>query len=195
MVRMLFSLVLIAGLTSPLFAIDDYVLGPDSMVKEGVPKGKIVEGIWKSDKIYPGTERKYLVYTPAQYDGKTPAALMVFQDGEAYAKLDGGFRAPTVFDNLIAAKEMPVTIGIFLNPAIFPPPTKMPSPQQPELRVRFTRRSVCEVPHRRSAAGTRGEARVGDHRRPGSAGGVRDQFRRHLRVDRRLERPIRSAKC
>ncbi len=41
---------------------------------------------------------------------------MVFQDGHAYVKEDGDFRVPVVFDNLIHKKEMPVTIGIFINP-------------------------------------------------------------------------------
>jgi enterochelin esterase family protein len=112
--------VAVAASTAAAFAIDDYVLGPDSMPKDGVPKGNVVEGIWVSEKIYPGSERKYFVYTPAQYDGSTPAALMVFQDGEAYVKPDGAFRVPIVFDNLIAAKEMPVTIGVFLNPGVIP---------------------------------------------------------------------------
>jgi len=41
---------------------------------------------------------------------------MVFQDGHAYVDVKGQVRVPVVFDNLIAASEMPVTIGIFLNP-------------------------------------------------------------------------------
>lgn len=111
---------LLCLISSSTFAIDDYELGPDSQVKADVPQGKVVEGTWVSEKIYPGTERKYYVYTPAQYDPATPTALMVFQDGEAYAKPEGAFRVPVVFDNLIAAKEMPPTIGIFLNPGVIP---------------------------------------------------------------------------
>lgn len=114
------SLALLLVVASSSLAIDDYVLGPDSMVKDGVPQGKVSDGIWVSENVYPGTERKYFVYVPAQYDPKTPAALMVFQDGEAYVKADGSFRVPVVFDNLIAAKEMPVTIGVFLNPGSIP---------------------------------------------------------------------------
>jgi enterochelin esterase-like enzyme len=45
---------------------------------------------------------------------------MVFQDGGNYASSNGQFRVPTVFDNLIQKKEMPVTIGIFLNPGEVP---------------------------------------------------------------------------
>ena len=41
---------------------------------------------------------------------------MVFQDGWAYADPNGQVRAPTVFDNLIHQGEMPVTIGIFIDP-------------------------------------------------------------------------------
>lgn len=107
-------------LASPVLAIDDYKLGPDSQVQPGVPQGKVVQGKWTSDKIYPGTERDYWIYTPAQYDGSKPACLMVFQDGGGYVKSDGQFRAPVVFDNLIHRKEMPVTIGIFLNPGNIP---------------------------------------------------------------------------
>jgi len=107
--------------TSSMFAADDYKLGPDSQPQEGVPKGTLVQGKWISEKNYPGTERDYWVYTPAQYDGTKPACLMVFQDGAGYAKVDGGFRVPVVFDNLIHKKEMPVTIGVFLNPGNIPP--------------------------------------------------------------------------
>ena len=39
--------------------------------------------------IFEGTERHYWVYVPAQYDGKTPACVMVFQDGKGYADEKG----------------------------------------------------------------------------------------------------------
>ena len=54
------------------------------------------------------------VYVPAAYDGKAPAALMIFQDGDAYRKEHVG----TVVDNLIAEKAMPVTIVVGLNPGV-----------------------------------------------------------------------------
>jgi len=99
---------------------EQYKLGPDSQPQPGVPEGKVTEYDWNNSKVFPGTERKYWVYVPAQYDPKTPAAVMVFQDGGGYVKRDGGWRVPVVFDNLIAKKEMPVTIGIFINPGEFP---------------------------------------------------------------------------
>jgi len=102
-----------------LHAKDTYQPGPDSMEQPGIPRGTVTKYTWKS-KIFPGTVRDFWVYVPAQYDG-TPACVMVFQDGGSYANPKGDFRVPVVFDNLIHKKEMPVTIGIFINPGTFPP--------------------------------------------------------------------------
>jgi enterochelin esterase family protein len=96
-------------------ASDDYKLGPDSQVQADVPKGKVTQHTWSS-KIFEGTTRDYWVYVPAQYEASQPACVMVFQDGGAYVDTKGQFRVPIVFDNLIHKKEMPVTIGIFINP-------------------------------------------------------------------------------
>lgn len=114
--RYLLNLVVLLVLPfSFVSAQEKYQLGPDSMEQEGVPKGKVTKHTWKS-KVFPGTEREYYVYVPAQYDPKTPACVMVFQDGKWYQDRKGQYRVPTVFDNLIHKKEMPVTIGIFINP-------------------------------------------------------------------------------
>ena len=100
----------------PPKASEPYTLGSDSEVQPSVPHGR-VEGplTWKS-AIFPGTIRQYWVYVPAQYDPQTPAAVMVFQDGHKYVNVSQEYRVPVVFDNLIARGEMPVTIGIFINP-------------------------------------------------------------------------------
>jgi len=45
---------------------------------------------------------------------------MIFQDGGGYVGEKGSFRVPIVFDNLIHKKEMPVTIGIFVQPGTVP---------------------------------------------------------------------------
>lgn len=92
-----------------------YSLGPDSARKEGVPEGTVTEKVWRSE-VFPGTIRRYWVYVPQQYDPQTPASVMVFQDGHAYVDPNGQFRAPMVMDNLIHAGQMPVTIGIFIDP-------------------------------------------------------------------------------
>lgn len=97
----------------------EYELGPDSMVKD-VPHGTVTKHEHQSE-VFENTLREYFVYVPAQYDpdGTEEAAVMVFQDGHAYVDEKGQVRVPTVFDNLIAAEEMPVTIGIFINPGWF----------------------------------------------------------------------------
>ncbi len=95
---------------------DVYHVGPDSEPHEGVPRGKVVGPIALASKVYPGTIRDYWVYVPAQYDAARPARLMVFFDGHAYVGLKGSYRIPYVFDNLIHRREMPVTIGVFINP-------------------------------------------------------------------------------
>ena len=41
---------------------------------------------------------------------------MVFQDGHKYVNTEQEYRVPVVFDNLITKGEMPVTIGVFINP-------------------------------------------------------------------------------
>lgn len=104
---------------------DQYVLGPDSLPKEGVPHGKVVPmPPWKS-KIFDGTTRDWWLYVPAQYDASKPACVMVFQDGgkgnDKDPKFAGPMNAVFAFDNLIHAKQMPVTIGIFISPGQFLP--------------------------------------------------------------------------
>ena len=97
----------------------EYVPGPDSQPQAGVPKGTVSEHSWTS-KIYPGTVRDYWVYVPAQYDASKPACVMIFQDGGGLVGDKSTWRAPVVLDNLIHKREMPVTIGIFINPGVLP---------------------------------------------------------------------------
>lgn len=93
-----------------------YRLSSDALPIEGVPKGEIRGPFILSSKAYPGTQHTYWVYVPAQYDPSKPAALMVYQDGQAFLNPEGDVRAPTVMDNLIFRREIPVMIGVFINP-------------------------------------------------------------------------------
>jgi enterochelin esterase family protein len=104
---------------------EKYPLTADSQRQDGVPKGTVAEREWTSTSVYPGTVRKYWVYVPAQYTPAKPACVMIFQDGFQYV-LDMGARAPVVFDNLIHKREMPITIGIFINPGVYPPTADQP---------------------------------------------------------------------
>jgi sugar lactone lactonase YvrE/enterochelin esterase-like enzyme len=79
-----------------------------SLAQDEIPKGETAKYTFDQSKIFPGTTRDVTVYIPKQYDPATPACVYVGQDG-------GGFNAAAAFDRLIAAKEMPVTIGVFVQ--------------------------------------------------------------------------------
>jgi enterochelin esterase family protein len=117
-IQLLTSCFLLFAISSA-FPADDYKLGPDSERQSGVLKGIVTQHKWTS-KVFPGTERDYWVYVPAQYDAKSPACVMVFQDGGGYQNETGSYRATIVMDNLIHRKELPVMIGIFINPGVVP---------------------------------------------------------------------------
>lgn len=93
-----------------------YAHGPDSSPRPGVPRGTVTEHEWDTSRVFPGTRRRYYVYVPAHYRSSEAAALMVFQDGQLYLDPDGELRAGVVLDNLIDRGEMPVTIGLFVDP-------------------------------------------------------------------------------
>src|SRR6266446_645491 len=109
LIRIIFLFVLLSFLMAPVFGQKpvEYSAGPDSKSQPGVPKGEVLKFEFENSKIFPGTWREYWVYVPAEYTPDNPACLYVNQDGLQWD-------APTVFDNLIARKEMPVTIGVFV---------------------------------------------------------------------------------
>jgi enterochelin esterase-like enzyme len=97
-------------------SLDLPAFGPLSFLQPGVPSGTLSPTITHVSKIYDGMKSEYWIYVPAQYDPKTPAALMVFQDGGWYTIRDGNNPALNVIDNLIAQKKIPVMICVFINP-------------------------------------------------------------------------------
>lgn len=80
-----------------------------------VPRGKTKEFSFADSAIFPGTRRAGAVFIPAQYDGTRPACVYVRQDG---------YNPPEklMLERLIAAGEMPVTIGVFISPGEMPAP-------------------------------------------------------------------------
>ena len=94
--------------------LEVYETHADSREQPGVPRGTVKQmPPWES-RIFPGTKRDWWVYVPAQYTPDKPAAVMVFQDGAGPKDY-----VPTVFDNLIAKRDMPVTVGVFIQPGVF----------------------------------------------------------------------------
>jgi len=96
--------------------LDLPAFGPLSYLQPGVPSGTLSAKLSHTSKIYDGMKSDYWIYVPAQYDSKTPATLMVFQDGSGYIDREGNNPALNVIDNLIAQKKIPVIICVFINP-------------------------------------------------------------------------------
>ncbi|MEM7811760.1 MAG: alpha/beta hydrolase-fold protein [Planctomycetota bacterium] len=79
---------------------------------------KVVAHTWTDSEVFPGTNRHYWVYLPdaALRGRRGPFALAVFQDGQWMVAPRSPFKTQQVFDQLIAAGEMPPTVGVFINP-------------------------------------------------------------------------------
>lgn len=88
----------------------------DHYEQPGVPQGKLTEKLVHTSKIYDGMTSDYWVYTPAQYNAATPAAVMIWQDGQGLVDRNGATRLQNVIDNLIHQKRMPVSIHVFIAP-------------------------------------------------------------------------------
>jgi len=114
-----------------------YQLGPDSLPREGVPKGELRGPFVLPSQAYPGTQHTYWIYVPAQYDAAVPASLMIFNDGQALKNMEGDIRAPNVLDNLIYRREIPVMLAVFINPGRTP---EQPEPTPQEWGDRTTNR-------------------------------------------------------
>jgi len=96
--------------------LDVPAFGLFSYPQPGVAAGTLSPKIVHTSKIYDGMKSEYWIYVPAQYDPKTPAALMVFQDGGGYLDRNGNNPTLNVIDNLIAQNKIPVMICVFINP-------------------------------------------------------------------------------
>jgi sugar lactone lactonase YvrE len=96
----------------------DYSLKADSQPQPGVPKGALSQHTLAPGKFFPGTPHTYQVYVPAQYDASRPAAFMIFLDGSGYA--GNNVRVPVVLDNLIAKRDVPPMIAMFIDPGVMP---------------------------------------------------------------------------
>jgi gluconolactonase len=92
--------------------------GPSGYVAPEIEPKAVLAGVVKSCKfsnstIFPGTVRDVTVFIPAQYDGSKPACVYVRTDG--YNPIE-----KPLLETLIATKEMPVTIGVFVRPGEVP---------------------------------------------------------------------------
>lgn len=104
-----FILLICAGKLTAQSNPETYPVDLASVEQAGVPKGEILKFTFENSKIFPGTSREISIYVPVQYKADKPACVYVNQDGIQW-------KAPIVFDNLIAKNEMPITIGVFITP-------------------------------------------------------------------------------
>jgi gluconolactonase len=96
----------------------DYALAQDSQPQPGVPAGAVTKHVLGPGKFFPGTPHNYQLYVPAQYDATRPIAYMIFLDGSGYA--GNAVRVPVVLDNLIARRDVPPMIAVFIDPGVMP---------------------------------------------------------------------------
>ncbi len=105
---------------------EDYPVPAEAQRQEGVPEGKVEGPFSLTSNIYPGTEREYWIYVPAQYDAQKPACTLIVQDGIKRAQ---GWNIPQICDNLIHTQAMPITVGIFVTPGIVPAKSEKSQPR------------------------------------------------------------------
>ena len=96
----------------------DYSLTADSQPQPGVPTGSLTKHVLAPGKFFPGTPHNYQVYVPAGYDRNRAIPYMIFLDGSGYA--GNNVRVPVVLDNLIAKRDVPPMIAIFVDPGVMP---------------------------------------------------------------------------
>lgn len=90
---------------------------PPQIQPEKILPGTTKQFTFTQSKIFPGTVREVTVFIPAQYDATKPACV--------YVKTDGfNPREKTLLETMIATKEIPVTVGIFVRPGELPAPMK-----------------------------------------------------------------------
>jgi enterochelin esterase-like enzyme/sugar lactone lactonase YvrE len=100
------------------FALAGILTGGAQAQDRSGPSSLVKEFSFSESRIFPGTRRSGSVFIPAQYDPARPACVYVRQDG--YNPAEKG-----LLESLIAAGEMPVTVGVFIRPGDLPAP--MPS--------------------------------------------------------------------
>ena len=108
--------VLLACLTA---IAQEYTLGPNSQrtIRNSAGQGDAAH-LDEQDLSWHGS--RLLGLCSGAYDVSKPACVMIFQDGGGMVTERGAWHGPIVMDNLIHKREMPVTIGIFINPGVLP---------------------------------------------------------------------------
>ncbi|MDE2506019.1 MAG: RICIN domain-containing protein, partial [Planctomycetota bacterium] len=109
----------LAGTSPPSVAAESgpvaYV--PPEIKPEDVPRGVLKEFNFTRSAVFPGTVRAVTVFIPKQYDGSRPACVYVKTDGYNATE-------KALLETMIATKEIPVTVGVFVRPGDLPATVK-----------------------------------------------------------------------
>jgi enterochelin esterase-like enzyme/sugar lactone lactonase YvrE len=90
---------------------------PPAIKPEEIKPGTIKQFVFRQSKVFPGTVRDVTLFIPAQYDANKPACV--------YVKTDGyNPREKALLERMIATKEIPVTVGVFVKPGTLPAPRR-----------------------------------------------------------------------
>ncbi|MCI0540034.1 MAG: hypothetical protein L0Z50_32915, partial [Verrucomicrobiales bacterium] len=117
----------------PGVGVGDYSISPpfspapENTPRDNVPKGKVVTFHMNlaESKFYPpaagrggnSTNREVVVYIPAQYVPGTPAPLLLTHDAMGAHDREPAPHLPTILDNLIAEKRLPVMVAVMVMPS------------------------------------------------------------------------------
>jgi enterochelin esterase family protein len=96
--------------------VEHFEYTADSLPQKDVQQGRLEKFVWNTSEVFPDTVRTVTVYLPAGFKAGEETCLMVWQDGSRHVDPNGSMRASVVFDNLIHKKEMPRTVGVFIDP-------------------------------------------------------------------------------
>jgi enterochelin esterase family protein len=87
---------------------------PYVKVNDSIPHGRSVPTSFQSASLK--EERAITIYTPPGYDGTASTDLLIVFDGGTYDGSPGSLiPTPTILDNLIAARKIGPTVGVFVN--------------------------------------------------------------------------------
>ena len=112
------TLSVLAGVSIPVNAQIVYMPPTEAKLQKGVVAGKLDRFVLPPGKYYPGTSHNYVVYTPYWYDKSKPLPVMIFLDG-IQEFLEPKWQVNVILDNLIAAKEIPPLVAVFVDPGIY----------------------------------------------------------------------------
>ena len=93
-----------------------YPVDPDSLPAGRRAKRKTGRAEFISEQDFHQHGPPVLDFRSGTIPPDKPACVLVFQDGQRATRTNGSLRVPQVMENLIAKKQMPVTIGIFITP-------------------------------------------------------------------------------